>query len=147
MSVPVYNLSKVGGRKRIRDRGIKWDEKYRDRSSSLKKRFEKQIGPDSYHRWEGHDFTSNSMYYVVVGPSMHRRLGKVFFAGIKKISMEDFMLDPDTKTYSPYGEYFFNIKSALLYANERWGVPIVKGQPAYKKEHIENADIPEHVKA
>lgn len=147
MSKLVYNLNKVAGRKRIRDRGIRWEETYRDRSRPLKERFEKQIGPGSYYRWEGRDYTTNSMYYVVVGPSIHKKLGKVYFAGVKKIPIEDFTKDPDTKTYSPYGEYFFNIKSALLYANERWGIIIPKNQPAYKKEHLLNAEVPEHVKA
>jgi hypothetical protein len=147
MNKLVFNLSKTSARKRIRDRGIKWEEKYRARSEPLKERFEKQMGPMSYHRWEGHDYTTNSVYYVVVGPSVHKKLGKIYFAGIKKIPIADFTKDPDTKTYSPYGEYFFNIKSALLYANERWGIPIPKNQPAYKKEHLLNVDVPEHVKA
>jgi len=142
-----YNLYKDAGRKRIRDRGINWKEKYRKRSEPLKKRFEQQVGPGSYYRWEGRDFTTNSMYYVVVGPSVHKNLGKVYFAGVKKIAIYDFTKDPDTATYSPYGEYFHNIKAALLYANERWGVPIPKNQPQYTKNNLANADVPEHIKA
>lgn len=147
MSNSSYNLYKDSGRKRIRDRGINWKETYRKRSLPLKKRFEKQVGPGSYYRWEGRDFTTNSMYYVVVGPSVHKNLGKVYFAGVKKIPIHDFTKDPDTKTYSPYGEYFHNIKAAILYANERWGIPIPKNQPQYTKDNLANADVPEHVKA
>lgn len=146
MSDLIRNLNKFAGRKRIRDRGIQWEEKYRKRSKPLKERFDKQIGPGSYHRWEGYDYTTNSMYYIVIGPSVHRKLGKVFFAGIKKIPFDIFEKDPDTATYSPYGEYFHNMKAALLYASKRWGVPIPKGQPQYKKENLFHADVPEHIK-
>jgi hypothetical protein len=143
----VYNLEKIAGRKRIKDRGIKWEEMYRERSIPLKEKFEKQVGPGAYHRWEGHDYTTNSIYYVVVGPSLQHNVGKVFFAGIKKIPIEEFTKDPDTKTYSPYGEYFPTIKGALIYASQRWGTPVPKGQVPYNRESLVNADIPEHVKA
>jgi hypothetical protein len=143
----VFNLNKEAGRKKIKDRGINWEETYRDRSLPLKKKFEKEIGPGSYYRWEGHDYTSNSIYYIVVGPSVQRHVGKMFFAGIKKIPIEEFTKDPDTKTYSPYGEYFPTIKGALIYASQRWGIRIPKGQPPYNRDSIANANIPEHIKA
>ena len=38
-----FNLLKFASRKRIRDRGIRWDETYHERSAPLKKRFEKEI--------------------------------------------------------------------------------------------------------
>jgi hypothetical protein len=147
MSNIIYNLNKLAGRKRIRDRGIRWEEIYRKRSKPQKEKFEKQIGPGSYYRWEGHDYTSNSIYYIVVGPSIQHNIGKMFFAGIKKIPIEEFTKDTDTKTYSPYGEYFPSIKAALIYASQRWGIPIPKNQVAYNKDSLVNADIPEHVKA
>jgi len=143
----VYNLNKQAGRKKIKDRGIKWEESYRERSAPLKEKFEDTIGPGSYYRWEGHDFTSNSIYYIVVGPSVQHNVGKMFFAGIKKVPLEDFNKDPDTKTYSPYGEYFPTIKGALIYASQRWGVKIPPNQVPYTRESIESADIPEHIKA
>jgi len=147
MSNLIYNLSKVSGRKRIKDRGIKWEEIYRERSKPLKEKFEQQVGPGSYYRWEGHDFTTNSIYYIVVGPSVQSNVGKMFFAGIKKIPIEEFTKDPDTKTYSPYGEYFPTIKGALIYASQRWGTKVPRNQVPYTKESLANADIPEHVKA
>lgn len=143
----IYNLLKVAGRKPIRKRGIRWIERYRKRSFPLKKRFEKEVGYGSYFRWEGHDFTTNSMYYIVVGPSIKRNVGKMFFAGIKKIPIDEWTKDPDTKTYSPYGEYFPTMKSALIYASRRWGLPIPKDVPNYKRMDLVNAYIPEHVKA
>lgn len=147
MSDIIYNLNKIAGRKRIKDRGILWEETYRKRSAPLKERFEKEVGEGSYYRWEGHDYTTNSIYYVVVGPSFQEHMGKVFFAGIKKIPIEEFTKDPDTKTYSPYGEYFPTIKAALVHASQRWGVPIPKNQKPYDKNSLSNVDVPEHVKA
>lgn len=147
MSNLIYNLSKIAGRKRIKDRGIQWEEAYRDRSMPLKEKFEKQIGAGSYYRWEGHDYTTNSLYYIVVGPSIQSNVGKMFFSGIKKIPIEEFIKDPDTKTYSPYGEYFPTIKGALIYASQRWGIMVPKNQAPYTKESLINADIPEHVRA
>ena len=147
MSDLIYNLNKVAGRKRIKDRGIRWEEVYRERSAPLKKRFDKEVGPGAYYRWEGHDYTTNSVYYIVVGPSVQHNVGKMFFAGIKKIPLEEFTKDPDTKTYSPYGEYFPTIKGALVYASHRWGVAIPRGQVPYTKDTLLHVDIPEHVKA
>ena len=140
-----YNLSKIafikeGGRKPIKDRGINWKEHYKEKSETLKKRFDRDIGPGSYIRWEGHDSYSNSNYYVVVGPSIQRRLGKCFFAGIKKLPK-----DPNKKVYSPYGEYFTNITSALSYASRKWAVPFPKGQQPYTKEMLANINIPKHI--
>ena len=136
-----FNLTKIAGRKKIKDRGIKWVEKYQEKSKSLKKRFDKDIGPGAYTRWEGHDYTTNSNYYIVIGPTIQSDLGKCFFAGIKKIPA-----DPDKKVYSPSGEYFINIISAFSYASDKWGSPFPKGQTNYDKAILENVDIPEHIK-
>jgi hypothetical protein len=67
-----FNLSqmKTAGRKKIKDRGIKWDESYHKKSASLKKKFDKLIGAGAYRRWQGHDYTTDSNYYVVVGPTV-----------------------------------------------------------------------------
>jgi hypothetical protein len=140
MTVPVFNL-KVAGRKRIRDRGINWKEMYHEKSKSLKKRFDKSVGPGSYYRWEGHDVTTNSNYYVVVGPTIQSDLGKCFFAGIKKLPK-----DPKAKVYSPDGEYFTNIRSALSFAANKWGVRMPPNQINYTKQMLEPIDIPEHIK-
>ena len=77
---------------------------------------------------------------MVVGPSIQRRLGKCFFAGIKKLPK-----DPNKKVYSPYGEYFTNITSALSYASRKWAVPFPKGQQPYTKEMLANINIPKHI--
>ncbi|GAH10362.1 unnamed protein product, partial [marine sediment metagenome] len=60
-------MKKTAGRKRIKDRGIDWKEYYHERSAKLKKRFEKDIGPGVYKRWEGHDYGTDGDYFIVVG--------------------------------------------------------------------------------
>lgn len=141
----IYNFYKFAGRKPIKDRGIKWDESYEERSLPLKKRFDKHIGPGSYRRWKGHDYTTDSDYFVVVGPSIKRGVGKMFFAGIKKIPRKD-KEEQHKKVYSPYGEYFKNIKAALSYATKKWGVPFPRGQYPYNSSSLANVDIPKHIK-
>lgn len=131
----------AAGRKKIKDRGINWKEFYKEKSKSLKKRFDGDIGVGAYRRWEGHDYTTNSNYYVVVGPTIQKELGKCFFAGIKKIPA-----DPDKKVYSPSGEYFTNIVSAYSYATDKWRVPFPKDQINFTKQQLETVNIPEHIK-
>jgi hypothetical protein len=43
----LFNLKQMrtAGRKKIKDRGITWKEVYKDKSKSLKKRFDRDIGP------------------------------------------------------------------------------------------------------
>ena len=138
-----FNLSNLltAGRKKIKDRGIKWEEIYAEKSKSLKKRFDSTIGPGAYRRWEGQDYTTNSKYYVVVGPTIQSDLGKCFFSGIKKLPA-----DPNKKVYSPSGEYFTSLNAAYSYATDKWGVPFPQGQQNFTKETLEPVDIPEHIK-
>jgi len=131
----------AGGRQRIKDRGIKWEEFYHERSQRLKKRFDKTIGQGSYMRWEGHDYTTNSDYFVIVGPSLTGEGRKAFFAGIKKLPD-----DPKAKVYAPSGEYFSNSNSAFSHASEKWAIPFPKGTPNYSVDQLANVEIPRHVK-
>lgn len=130
-----------GHRKRIKDRGIDWKDGYREKSKSLKKRFDRDIGPGSYHRWEGHDYTTDSDYFVVVGPAITKENKKLFFSGIKKLPD-----DPTKKVYAPSGEYFPSIMAALSHASEKWGIQIPEGQFNYDQSHLATVDIPRHVK-
>lgn len=148
----LFNLTKFakensGGRTPIKERGIAWKEAYEERSLPLKKRFEKSLGPGSYHRWRGHDNTTNSEYFIIVGPSMQKGVGKMFFAGIKKVPMEELDEVGEVKAYSPYGEYFPSMMAALSYASERWAVPMPKNQVNYSRNQLAMVDIPEHIKA
>lgn len=128
--------------KRIKDRGIHWKEKYGEKSAPLKKRFDEEIGTGAYYRWEGHDFTTGSDYFVVVGPSITRFGMKSFFAGIKKLPPKE----RRKKVYAPDGEYFPSIMSALSHVRERWGVPFPPNQNNYSQADLENIKIPRHMK-
>lgn len=143
----IFNLQKeakhTGGRKKIKDRGIRWEESYEDKTLNMKKKFDKVIGPGAYLRYEGHDHTTNSDYYIVIGPSIHKSMGKRFFAGVKKLPPES---EREGKTYSPYGEYFKTMKAAHAYATEKWGVPMKRDIQNYTIDDLANVDIPRHVK-
>lgn len=134
-------MYKFSGRKRIKDRGINWKPKYHERSMKLKDRFDDTIGPLSYIRWEGHDYTTNSNYFVIMGPSLTKTGQKRFFVGIKKMPK-----DPKAKIYAPSGEYFFSSTSALTFAEQRWGIPFPKGAPNYTVNDLEGVYIPRHIK-
>ena len=132
---------KQAGRQRIRDRGIKWEPGYHERSMRLKDRFDEQIGPMAYMRWEGHDYITNSDYFVIMGPSLTGEGKKRFFAGVKKLPD-----DPKAKIYAPSGEYFTSSVAALSYVSEKWGVPFPKGAPSYTLNNLSTIEIPRHVK-
>ena len=132
---------KIAGRKRIKDRGIKWQPAYHQRSEKLRERFDKTIGPLAYMRWEGHDYTTNSDYFVIVGPSLTKDGKKRFFSGIKKLPD-----DPTAAVYAPAGEYFTSSVAAYSHASEKWGVPFPKGAPVYTVNNLAPIEIPRHVK-
>jgi hypothetical protein len=139
--VKSFNLTKIAGPRRIKDRGIKWDEAYHERSAKLKKRFEKDLGPRSYIRWEGHDYTTDSDYFIVVGPAVTKDLKKRFFAGIKKLPD-----DPKAPVYAPSGEYFENLHAAFSHASEKWAIPYPREAPNYDIYQLAAIKIPRHVK-
>jgi len=135
------NIYKQAGPRRIKDRGIIWKERYHERSQRLKDRFEKDLGPISYMRWEGHDYTTDSDYFVVVGPAVTQDLKKRFFAGVKKLPK-----DPRAKVYAPSGEYFSTLSGALSHASEKWAIPYPRNAPHYTLNDLANIKIPRHVK-
>ncbi len=137
----IYNIFKYAGRKRIKDRGIEWKEHYHERSIKLKERMDKLIGPFSYMRWEGHDYTTNSDYFIIVGPSLTKTGQKRFFSGIKKLPD-----DPEAKVYAPAGEYFTTTDAAFSHANNKWGVPFPRNAPKYTVDNLRGVKIPRHVK-
>lgn len=138
------NMIKIAA-KRIKDRNILWKESYTERTAPLRSRYSKSIGPGSYHRWEGHDYTTNSDYYIVCSPAQTKYGEKAFFAGIKKLPPIE---KRDTvKTYSPYGKYFSNIASALTFLKEKYGISWPKNQKNYTVQNLQNVSIPRFVKA
>lgn len=104
----------------IKERGIRWVEAYGDKSSVLKEEMEKQIGIGSYFRWEGHDVTTDTDYYVVVCPGYSKKKGYFFFAGLRKIPAE----------HGASGKKFTTQADALNYAMETWNVPRPHQRPS-----------------
>lgn len=103
----------------IKDRGIRWEEAYGDKSAYLKQEFEKQVGPGSYFRWEGHDSTTGSDYYAVVTPGFSKKHGFHFFAALRKIPAD----------HGASGKKFKYQAEALDYAYETWRVPPPETKP------------------
>jgi len=137
-------MLKISAR-RIRDRNINWEEVYTERTEPLKKRYEREIGSGAYHRWQGHDYTTNSDYYVVCSPARTKDLKKAFFAGIKKLPSN--WMKFESKVYSPYGKYFTNIASALSFLSDKYRIPYPKNQFNYTLTHLANVRIPRTVRA
>ena len=130
----------IAGRRRLKERHIRWKEKYGEKSKDAKKKFDSLL-PGSYFRWEGFDHESGHPYYVVVGPAVSKRYGKSFFAGVKKMPK-----DPKKKAYSPSGKYFESLQSALFHASKMWGTPTPKNAGSYQKNDLLGIEIPKHVK-
>ena len=128
------------GRRRIKDKGIKWVEHYGEKSRTVKEKFDDLL-PGSYFRWVGKDYEDNAWRYVVVGPAISKREGKSFFSGNKKMPT-----DPKKKAYSPSGKYFPSLRSAIAYAVEMWGIQTPKNAANYTKSDLMGVDIPKHVK-
>lgn len=128
-------------RKRIKDRGINWKEVYTGKAEGLKERMDKRIGKNSYFRWEGHDYTTNGDYFVVVGPSITKDNHKRFFSGIKRLPK-----DSKSKIFAASGKYFFSIYSALSYASTKWGIQFPKNTPNYTADNLLNVKIPRHLR-
>ena len=122
-------MIKIAG-KRIKDRHINWQEHYSERTEPLRDRYWSELGTGSYRRWEGHDYTTNSDYYVVCSPAQTKYGEKSYFAGIKKLPPAS--VRETTKVYSPYGKY---------------GVPWPKDQVNYMSAQLQNIEIPRFVKA
>lgn len=104
----------------IKDRGIHWQEKYTDKSAYLKEQFDKQVGPGSYFRWEGHDHVTGADYYTVVTPGYSKKHGYHFFAALRKMPAEN---GASGKKFKTQGE-------AMSYAIDKWRVPPPQEPPA-----------------
>ena len=142
-TAPKRPKGKGNSKRRIRDRGIRWKEHYHERSLPLKKRFDRDIGPGAYYRWEGHDYTTDSDYFIVVGPAVQKHGEKSFFAGIKKMPPKW----ERKKIYAPSGKYFSNILSALSHASNMWGINFPPDQQDYTQNELARVKIPRHMKA
>lgn len=130
---------KIAGRRRIKDRHINWKEHYGEKSEALKKHYEKVL-PGSYYRWEGFDYETMHPYYIVIGPAISRRFGRMFFSGIKKLPNEK-----KKKAYSPSGKYFSSLSGAIRHAQDMWGAPYPKECGRYVKGDLSGIKIPKHI--
>lgn len=119
--------------KPIRDRGIRWSENYGEKSAYLKNEMTEQIGTGSYFRWEGHDYTTNTDYYVVVSPGFSKKKGYFFFAGLRKMPAD----------HGASGKKFATQAEALSHAFETWSVPRPLERPAkkYSRDDLVNKPI------
>lgn len=102
----------VEARTKLADRNMVWKEAYTPRSLFLKKQFYDIVGPGSYFRFEGRDSDSGDEYYIVVSPAKIHSPNEQFFAGVRKLPAD----------YAAGGVYFSDMKEAMEYATNTWGV-------------------------
>ena len=133
-------MLREAGRKRLKEKHIRWEEDYGEKSQSVKDHFDAVL-PHSYYRWVGKDYEDQVWRYVVVGPAISAREGKSFFAGNKKLPK-----DPTKKAGSPSGKYFPNLRGALSYAAEMWGIRVPPDAGTYTKNDLANIEISRHIK-
>ena len=67
----------------------------------------------------------------MLGPSESKKLGKSFFAGIRKLPAN----------YAANGEYFATMRQAARYANDLWAVSIPRGMGNYSSKDLVNVDL------
>ena len=101
-------------RTKLSERNIHWEETYTERTISFKEMYEDIIGEGSYYRWEGKDADSGDGYFVVLSPANMKKPKARWFTGCRKLPSD----------WAAGGKYFSEIKEAMKYANETWGVPI-----------------------
>lgn len=101
-------------RAKLSERNISWEETYTENTERFKLMYEDIVGEGSYFRWEGHDLDSGDDYFVIVGPAKMKTPKASWFAGCRKLPSD----------WAAGGKYFGEIKEAINYANETWGIPI-----------------------
>jgi hypothetical protein len=102
----------ITAKTKLSDRNMVWKEAYTSRTLFLKKQFHEVLGPGSYFRFEGYDTESGDEYFVVVGPAKVHQPKAEFFAGVRKLPAD----------FSAGGLYFHDMKEAMEYAVNTWGV-------------------------
>jgi len=102
----------ITAKTKLADRPVVWKEAYTERTLFLKKQFHDVLGPGSYFRFEGHDTETDDDYFVVVGPAKVHKPKAEFFAGVRKLPAD----------FSAGGLYFHDLKEAMEYAHDTWGV-------------------------
>lgn len=101
-------------RTKLSERNMHWEESYTENTAKFKEMYEDIIGEGSYFRWEGKDVESGDEYFAIVGPAKMKTPKASWFAGCRKLPSD----------WAAGGKYFSEIKEAMNYANETWGIPI-----------------------
>ena len=101
-------------RTKLGDRNIHWQEMYTRDTAYFKQMYEDLVGKGCYLRFEGRDADSGDEYFAIVGPGHMHDPEPQFFAGTRKLP----------SNYSAGGLYFSNIREAMKYAEDTWGLPI-----------------------
>jgi len=101
-------------RTKLADRNMHWEETYTESTEKYKEMYEDIIGEGSYYRWEGKDVDSGEEYFAIVGPAKIKTPIASWFAGCRKLPAD----------WAAGGKYFSEIKEAMKYANETWGITI-----------------------
>jgi len=101
-------------RTKLSERHMHWEETYTERTISFKEMYEDIIGEGSYYRWEGKDLDSGDEYFVVLSPANMKKPKARWFTGCRKLPSD----------WAAGGKYFSEIKEAMNYANETWGVSV-----------------------
>jgi len=101
-------------RTKLSERNMHWEETYTERTISFKEMYKDIIGEGSYYRWEGKDVDSGDEYFVVLSPANMKKPKARWFTGCRKLPSD----------WAAGGKYFSEIKDAMDYAHETWGVPV-----------------------
>jgi len=125
---------KCFAKEKLKEKNIKWEESYTEKTLFLKEQFEEVVGKGSYFRFEGKDYDSGGEYYVIVGPARIHAPRAKFFAGVRKLPA----------TYPAGGQYFDSLDGAINYAHDTWGVPVPKDLKPYTSSSLH--DIAKRVK-
>ena len=104
----------VEARTKLGDRNIHWREMYTRDTAYFKQMYEDLVGKGCYFRFEGRDADSGDEYFAIIGPGHMHDPEPQFFAGTRKLPSD----------YSAGGLYFSNIREAMMYAEDTWGLPI-----------------------
>ena len=101
-------------RVKLSERNIHWKETYTENTEKFKEMYKDIVGDGSYFRWEGKDVDSGDGYFVIVGPAKMKTPKASWFAGCRKLPSD----------WAAGGKYFSEIKEAMNYAHETWGVHV-----------------------
>jgi hypothetical protein len=119
---------KIIAKTKLSELPITWKEAYTDKTKRLKDMYEDIVGSGSYFRFEGTNSETGDEYYVVCGPAKVKSPKPEFFAGLRKLPSD----------FAASGKYFSEIREAIEYASETWGVEIPSSISYYDSDDLKN---------